>query len=173
MLSSRVLLFESDDAGFRPAAAYPRGCLATANTHDLPPLFCFAGESDLLLRRRAGQIPDDATLELLREERRRDRRALQERLVRDGFLDDGGLSAEPEALAAAVVRFLCASPAALVGLSLDDLCGEAEPLNLPGVPAARHPSWTRRTKLPLEELFRSSTARFLFDCVPDQRRKIE
>ncbi|MDH3212853.1 MAG: 4-alpha-glucanotransferase [Myxococcales bacterium] len=173
MLSSRVLLFERDDAGFRPAAAYPRACLATANTHDLPPLLGFAGESDLLLRRRAGQIPDDATLELLREERRRDRRALQERLVRDGFLDAGGLAAGPDALAAAVVRFLCASPAALVGLSLDDLAGESEPLNLPGVPAARHPSWTRRTRVPLEELFCGPTARLLFDCVPDERRRIE
>jgi 4-alpha-glucanotransferase len=173
MLSSRVLLFERDAEGFRPADAYPRACLATANTHDLPPLFCFAGESDLLLRRRAGQIPDDATLEVLREERRGDRRALRERLVRDGLLDDGGLSVEPDALAAAVVRFLCASPAALVGLSLDDLAGETEPLNLPGVSVSQHPSWTRRPKVPLEELFRSPTARLLFDGVADERRRFE
>ena len=86
---------------------------------------------------------------------------------------NGGLSVEPDALAAAVVRFLCASPAALVGLSLDDLAGETEPLNLPGVSVSQHPSWTRRPKVPLEELFRSPTARLLFDGVADERRRFE
>jgi 4-alpha-glucanotransferase len=178
MLSSSVLMFEHDEAGFRPASAYPRACLATANTHDLPPLACFAGEDDLLLRRRAGQIPDDPTLELLRRERRSERRALLERLIADGHLEPTKRDAsehEPDAaeLAAAVVRFLCATPAALVGLSVDDLAGELEPLNLPGVSAARHPSWSRKVGVSIEELFHGSVARRILESVTAERRRVD
>ncbi len=172
MLSSRVLLFERDDEGFRPAGAYPRACLATANSHDLPPLAALASDRDLALRRRSGQIPDDAALEALRAARRRDRCALRARLVGDGWLDAGETAPEPgpEAWAEAVTGFLCATPAALVGISLDDLAGEEEPINLPGVAAEQHPSWTRRMRLPLESLFEQPLARRILDAVPSSRR---
>src|SRR5207237_2340830 len=38
ILSSKVLLFEHDQHGYKPAAHYPSLALATANTHDMPPL---------------------------------------------------------------------------------------------------------------------------------------
>jgi len=167
MLSSRVLLFERDAAGFRPADAWPEACLATANTHDLPPLAALAGEDDLALRRRVGQIPDDQALEALRAERRADREALRERLARDGLLADRD---DPDALAAGVTAFLCATRAVLVGLSLDDLAGEREPINLPGVAPERHPSWLRRMSVPLERLFETPRARRVLAAVPDDRR---
>lgn len=168
LLSSRVLLFERGADGFHAAADYPAACLASANTHDLPPLASLAGETDLELRRRVGQIPDDASLQALRAERHRDRGALVERLTRDGLLEPEDRS--PDGLAAAVTAFLCATPAWLVGISLDDLAGEAEPINLPGVSAERHPSWTRRMRVGIEDLFVMPLARRMLAAVPSQRR---
>jgi 4-alpha-glucanotransferase len=40
----------------------------------------------------------------------------------------------------------------MVGLSLDDIVGEAEPVNVPGVGADKFPSWTRRLSMPIEKL---------------------
>ena len=52
----------------------------------------------------------------------------------------------------AVHRFLCSTPAALVGVYLEDLVGEREPVNLPGVSADLFRSWTRRLSHSLETL---------------------
>jgi 4-alpha-glucanotransferase len=51
-----------------------------------------------------------------------------------------------------VSAFLCRTPAALAALSLDDLAGEREPVNIPGVPLETFPSWSRRMQRPLEEI---------------------
>ena len=51
-----------------------------------------------------------------------------------------------------VYRWLSATPAPLLGVSLDDLCGETEPVNIPGVDEETHPSWSRRMAVPLEQL---------------------
>jgi 4-alpha-glucanotransferase len=168
LLSSRVLLFERSKRGFRSRTRYPRACLATANTHDLPPLAALEGDGDLRLRRRAGQIQSDAALEAAREERRRDRAALRTRLVRDGFLARD--VSDPAAWAAGVTAFLCDSPAALVGIALDDLAAETEPINLPGVAADRHPSWTRRMGRPLDAIFDAPHARAQLEAIPSARR---
>jgi len=169
LLGSRVLLFERDGGGFRPADHYPRRCLATASTHDLPPLAALRGHADLELRRSVGQIADDAQLEQLRAERRELWCALRERLERDARLDP---NAPADSLGPAVARFLGASPAALVGLQLDDLAGETEPINLPGVPATHHPSWTRRLHCTLEALFDTATARHTLTAARETRPRV-
>jgi 4-alpha-glucanotransferase len=167
LLSSRVLLFERDARGFRPASRYPRACLATANTHDLPPLAAWQGDADLVLRRCVGQIPDDASLEASRLGRRSDRAALRDRLVRAGcpVRDES-----PTAWAAAVTAFLCDTRAVLVGIALDDLAAETESINLPGVSADRHPSWTRRMGQSLDAIFASPHARAQLAAIPAARR---
>ncbi len=169
VLCSRVLLFERDARGFRPASRYPQGCLVTANTHDLSPLAALAGDADLVLRRRVGQLPDDEALAAARAERRAEQQALHARLRGDGLLGAASPS-DSEPLAAGVTAFLCATPCRLVGLSLDDLGGEVEPLNLPGVASDRHPSWVRRMRKPVEKLFDDSRARRMLAVVPADRR---
>ncbi len=152
VLSSRVLYFEREGRGFRSARRYSPRALVTSSTHDLPPLAGFFSARDLELRRRVGAISDRAALEAARRERAETCAALLRRLgpqaqraARQGESAHGSL-------AAAVVRFLSRTPAPLVAFSLDDLVGETLPVNLPGVPQKRHPSWTRRMSVAVEDL---------------------
>jgi 4-alpha-glucanotransferase len=152
ILSSRVLYFERRGAAFRPARDWSPRALAVANTHDLPPLAGYFAGADLALRRGLGEIASDAALARARRGRAADARALARRLSAERLLPRGARLPAPPALAAAVTAFLCRTPAPLVGIALDDLVGESEPLNLPGVSADRHPSWTRRLRVALEDL---------------------
>lgn len=151
VLSSKVLYFERQDGGFRPSSAYSSRALVTANTHDLPPLAGFFADRDLELRREVGQMSPEEVGEA-RSRRERERSALLWRLREEGCLPPGdGVPSAPE-LCAAVNAFLCRTPSPLVGISLDDVAGELDPVNLPGVPVERWPSWSRRMRLALEEL---------------------
>jgi 4-alpha-glucanotransferase len=151
LLSTRVLYFErTRSGGFRAARTYPRRALAAANTHDLPPLAGFWAGTDLVLRRRLGLLRSDRALAAAQAQRARERRALLRRLRREHVLPSGAAALDDAALCAAVHAFLARTPAALVGLSLDDLGGERVPVNVPGVSLRRYPSWSRRMRLALE-----------------------
>ncbi len=73
-------------------------------------------------------------------------------------------------LCAAVNAFLCRTPAPLVGISLDDLAGETEPVNLPGASAERFPSWRRRMSLAIESLRSSPGVQKGVRAVDSRRR---
>jgi 4-alpha-glucanotransferase len=154
VLSSRLLYFERENGAFRPAAVYSPRALVAASTHDLPPLDGWWEGRDLVLRRAAGQIASDEELAAAQRERGDERAALARRLVDDGLLApvDASQVEPPADLGAAVNAFLCRTPAPLVALSLDDLAGEREPVNLPGVPVERHPSWSRKMERALEDI---------------------
>jgi len=153
VLSSRVLLFERERGGrFKPASRWSDRALATANTHDLPTLRAWLGVDDVALRARLGLIPAAAARAAAERERAADREALGRRLVRDGHLAGDPADADWPAWARAVHAFLCATPSPLVGLALDDLAGEVEPVNVPGVGPETWPSWTRRMATALEAL---------------------
>lgn len=154
ILSTRVLYFERErGGGFRSSRRYSKRAFVTATTHDHPPLAGFWQGRDLELCRRAAVIRSDAALAQARAARERDRRALARRLTAEGVGDPG------MGLAAAVYAFLAKTPAPLLGVALDDLTGETEPLNLPGVGLDRYPSWSRRLRLPLGELARRAEVR--------------
>ena len=152
VLSTRVLYFERDrGGGYRSARRYPTRALAGANTHDLATLTAFWRGSDLDLRRSLGIYATDAQWRRAKTERGRERRALVRRLRSERLLA-GKREASAAEMCAAVHGFLCRTPAALVGVALDDLVGEIDPVNIPGVGLDRYPNWSRRQHLPLEAL---------------------
>jgi 4-alpha-glucanotransferase len=158
VLSSKVLYFEREgDGRFRSPRTYPRGALATANTHDLTPLAGYWRARDVALRRSVGLLRDAAAQQAARADRARDREALVALLVEEGILDPELAAAGPDAIAEIDVRagvhaLLRRAPSWLVGISLDDLVGETEPVNVPGVGQDRFPSWQRRLRMPVEQL---------------------
>ncbi|HEX7019837.1 MAG TPA: 4-alpha-glucanotransferase, partial [Gemmatimonadaceae bacterium] len=165
VLSSKVLYFErTKRGGFKSAGSYPRLALATANTHDMAPVAGFWAERDVDLRRQVGLIRGDAAEAGVRAERARERKALLRRLTADGILPR---PSEPETIAelrGAVHEFLCRTPSQLVGLSLDDLAGELDPVNVPGVGPDRFASWTRKMRLTVEEITTSDDVRAALHC---------
>ena len=171
VLSSKVLYFEKDEQkGFHDASSYPPESLATANTHDMPTLAGFWSARDVEVRKKVGLIESEKDERKARETRDTEKRQLVERLVADGLLP-AGAEPDPAALRGAVHEFLCRTPAALVGISLDDVVGETEPVNVPGVGADKFPSWTRRLSTPLESLPGDPNAAAALRCTRAAPRK--
>ena len=157
ILSTRLLYFSRDEHGhFLPARSYPRRCLVSANTHDLPTLAGFWSGRDLHIRRALGILDSDAALAAALAVRAAERAALVLRLRAAGLLPDDGVDPEEAQVRSAVHAFLCRTPARLVGIALDDLLGEEIAVNQPGVSLERYSSWTRRARLPLEALRRDA-----------------
>ena len=165
ILSSKVLYFERGmDGCFKPAHEYGSLALATANTHDMPTLAGFWEGRDVELRARVGLLEGDAACAAARDERERDKSALLARLTEDGILATTPTPSNSTDLRGAVHEFLCRTPAALVGVSLDDLAGEKDAVNLPGVGPDRHPSWTRKMSMTLEEMRERADVREALRC---------
>jgi 4-alpha-glucanotransferase len=152
ILSSSVLYFErGHDGSFRSAREYSERALVTATTHDHVPLAGFWTGRDLDVRAQAGFVASEDERRKARQERKAARKALLEALIEEGVPLEEEL-ATPEAVCAAVYTFLARTPAPLVGVSLDDLAGEEEPVNLPGIPVRRYRNWSRRMRRMIEEL---------------------
>jgi len=170
ILSSRVLYFQRDRAGnFRSSRSYPKRALVTANTHDHPPLAGFWAGRDLELRRQVGSIASDEELAGLQAERERERQALVHRLSAEACLTDAADPGGYPQLCAAVHRFLSQTGAPLIGLWLDDLVGETDPVNMPGIGVDRYPSWSRRLGRDLESLGEDVDVRRAVEAVAERR----
>ncbi|RMG47924.1 MAG: hypothetical protein D6718_02635 [Acidobacteria bacterium] len=118
----------------------PPGSCAGLSTHDTATFAGFWSGADIA-RRLAGD-PRRARLEI---EARRRHCARLARIL--------GAPAEKEAVLDRLLDWLSAGPAAIVLASLDDLCLDPEPLNVPGT-ALERPNWRKRTALTLEEIER-------------------
>jgi 4-alpha-glucanotransferase len=161
ILSSKVLYFEREHGGgFRSQASYPASSLASANTHDMPTIAGFWSGRDIELRKSLGLVDDQGS------EDGAARRTDEKRLLLDRLREDGALpihehppldAAGVGAVKRAVHRMLCASPAALVAYSLDDLGDEVEPINVPGVGTDKYPCWSRKMSRTIPEIAASAT----------------
>ena len=150
ILSSKVLYFERDKRGFKPSKRYPSLALATVNTHDMPTLAGFWTERDIELRAQVGLLPR-TQIPKATAERKRDKTELLKTL-KLAPPHEHEERRFPRKLAGAAHEFLCSTPADLVGLSLDDLIGEVDPVNVPGVGPDKYASWRRRTRMTMEEV---------------------
>jgi 4-alpha-glucanotransferase len=153
---SQVLYFQQGPDG-EPmgAATYARSALATIGTHDLPPVAGFWRGTDLQVRRRAGNIADDAALVDAMRAREADKAKLLELLRREGLLPaaaPGAPDPSVETLVEALNLLLAGSGSQLIGISLDDLTLEHESLNTPATNLREDPNWSRKSSLSLDEL---------------------
>ncbi|MEZ5931905.1 MAG: 4-alpha-glucanotransferase [Alphaproteobacteria bacterium] len=157
LLGCRLLYFEWDETGAcRPASSYPRRCIASIGTHDLPPLRGFWEGRDIAWRARLGQYPDAAAERADREARERQKTNLLACLAAEGLLPEGIDPAHPpaslsEPLLDAFHRFLGRTPSMLKAVQYEDAFGAVEQANLPGT-IDEHPNWRRKVGPPIENL---------------------
>jgi 4-alpha-glucanotransferase len=135
--SYRVMMFERrHDGAFKSPDEYPADALATFNTHDLATFSGWMSGHDLLAKRAIGLITESD------EDRARDGDALRTGLA--GYAENGTDSI------AAAARFLAASPSRLVAVSIEDVLGVADQVNIPGT-TDQHPNWRRKLPIALED----------------------
>jgi 4-alpha-glucanotransferase len=137
--SYRVMLFERDgDGRFRPPDAYPAEALATFDTHDMATFQGWLQGYDMRVRQAIGFTPGETE-----DAREHSRQALQAALaVRspDARLGDF----------AAIAGFLAATPSRLVVVSIEDVLGVLDQVNIPGT-IDEHPNWRRKLPIMLED----------------------
>ena len=150
VLSYRVVPFEQDETGFRPPSSYPVDAVASASSHDLPPIPALWTGTDLEEDVAIGRIaPDD--LPAAREARAAERARLATALEKAGVEGITAETTDTAAVVDGVHAFLAETPSRLVTLQVDDLTGETEALNKPGTDRER-PNWRRRLSLSVEEI---------------------
>lgn len=171
ILSTRVFYFEREaDGEFRPPSAYSRRALVTVNTHDHAPFAGWAEGREIQIRSEVGDM-DTVSRDRALVRRDAERASLRRRLAGARILPQTA-DPSPVELCGAVHAFLSRTPAPLLGVALDDLAGEVEPVNLPGVTGDRFPSWTRRMRLPIEALASNPTVKRVLKGVARRARGI-
>jgi 4-alpha-glucanotransferase len=138
----RVMLFEREyDGDFRAPAQYPAQTLVSFNTHDLPSFRGWMEGHDLRLRKAIGAALGESD-----EARAKSQAALRKALVQ------WAPACDPDDVAA-LVAFLGATPCRLAVISLDDILGVRDQVNIPAT-VAQHPNWRRKLPVAIEELER-------------------
>jgi glycogen operon protein len=161
IFSYRVLWFEREGAGFKPAGAYPPQALACLASHDLPTFLGWRAGRDIDIAQSLGQL--DAARATARHLLRED----EDRLLgaRSGYAGpDAG------AASAATHGFVAGTPSQIMLVQADDLAGETDPLNVPGTDR-EWPNWRRRVHVPVEALAESPLARGILATVKQERNQ--
>ncbi|AXK35149.1 4-alpha-glucanotransferase [Streptomyces armeniacus] len=147
-----------------PPEDWRAGCLATATTHDLPPVAARLSGSHVELRERLGMLERPLLAEQSAD-------AVETAgwlglFHRLGLLPEG--AGDEEAEIKAVHRFLVRTPARMLGVWLPDTVGDRRPQNVPGT-CREYPNWrlpvadADGTPLSLEDLAASPRVHALLD----------
>lgn len=142
-----------------PLQTPPAASVASINTHDMPTFAAWWAAKDVDDRVEMGLL-DDAGAQRERETRERMKRGLVQALV-DGPASDVRTALE------AVLAYLAKSPAEIVLINLEDLWGELEPQNVPGLPER---SWRHKFRMGLEDARADGTIRRLLTNVSTIRQ---
>ncbi|WHO75485.1 4-alpha-glucanotransferase [Rhizobium sp. BT03] len=155
ILSYRILSYEQDKQGFKPAGAYPALALACISTHDHQTLAGWWRGGDIRDRCEHGIVPADLTEEHLKH-RRRERRFLKTVFNAAGI--DVPARLTPRAsrevlkdLTVSAYRFIARTPSLLTSVRLADLTDEKRPTNIPGT-SDSYPNWKPKLSVLLEDL---------------------
>jgi 4-alpha-glucanotransferase len=136
--SYQVMLFERSRQGeFCPAENYRAEALVTFATHDLPTYKGWWDGGDLAVRKALG---------LAAGETPRQRRTARDALRRALRLSGSEQTKFPD-----VVKFLAGTPSRLLMVSMEDLLGLPDQVNVPGT-IDSYPNWRRRLPLSLEDV---------------------
>lgn len=141
ILGTSILWFENDAQGSPlPPATYRRLCLASVNTHDLPPTAGYLAGEHVRLRSELGLLERPLAEEIAIDAAARER--VLERLRADGLLPQGAAAEQldTESIVIALHRYLARTPSLLLGVSLVDCVGETRIQNQPGTDQ-EYPNW--------------------------------
>ena len=134
----------------------PEKCVASLNTHDMPPFRAFLDGTD---------IDDRLDLGFLDEKSARDERK-QRAKMRAALQNDGHNSRN----ATRMLQFLSDSMANIVLVNLEDLWDETRPQNVPATSTER-PNWRRRVRPTLEQIRKMSGVAEVLSHVFAQRSR--
>lgn len=142
ILGTSVLWFERNAEGFNTPESYREMCMATVNTHDLPPTLGYLRAEHLKVQDRLGILP--STLEEAEASLHADIARAVAQLHDRGLLDTD----EPTEweLILALYRYVAHTPAKLSAVSLVDAVGDTRMQNQPGTDN-EYPNW----RMPLSD----------------------
>jgi len=130
-----------------PLPPPPEDCLATLDTHDMPPFASFWNGLDIDDRRKLGLL-DRRGVVRERRIRAQAKQTLVGHLRALGHLEGRATASR---VLAGCLRFLATSEASLLLVNLEDLWLERRPQNTPGT-ADERPNWRRKLKRSVEEI---------------------
>ncbi len=157
VLSYRLFYFEKrKDDSFKSSSEYPFQALVSSTTHDLPTIAGFWTFRDIEARRSAGLVDENGYRSQIQDRKREKQRMLdvlhaEQLLPRDYPRHAENLADLDGPLHNAIIGFLAQTPSVLLLLNQEDLTKETEQQNLPGS-TAEYPNWSRKMKIPLENL---------------------
>ncbi|WP_269620715.1 4-alpha-glucanotransferase [Zhongshania sp. BJYM1] len=150
-----------------------RDALLSVTNHDVPTLSDWWSEDDLQRRYQLGVIPDQASLDALYLERKRDKRYLLQWLESNQLMPSNW---EVEELSKPMDMALCESihrgcgrsASRFMLLQLEDLQLLKLPINIPAT-SHQYPNWRRKQALTTREIFAGVEATHLLNGVDKER----
>jgi 4-alpha-glucanotransferase len=173
ILSYRILSYERDKSGFKPADVYPVLALACISTHDHQTLAGWWRGRDIKARAEHGIVPPDVTEQHVKE-RKSERRDLKEALEDAGLDAPAQLTArtaDEEKLHDLVVsahRFIARAPSLLAAVRLAELTSEKRPTNIPGT-SDDYPNWKPKLSMAIEDLWAIPLVVRMAEAMRDER----